>query len=509
MVSGATIEQEIEHTGHSYKHIAHNQSNKPYLMLAELVDNSIDAGADEINIIIQRSRTNGAEHELLVSDNGSGMSDFKRFFTLGEHVEDLTRRRIGCYGSGAKVACIWLTHDDKVRGSINILSTCGGHHYAAHQNIGTIIHDGLKTTFTVTPVDEDPADLKKASGTLIKLTGGERLRRLLANRSQVVKDLFNLYEMPITEGRLQIKVNGEPVTGKPTVFEGDSIRFDEAIFYENSFYHLSFECGEVSSDFNGLSTWNIYHAGRCINYREPESFGESLAPKFCGKVILKEITDSNGEELYQRKWPLSFNKDYLEEWMREKISEIIYGNDEVVALIDRLKKAKQTESFKTLQENANTILEGISGNAKAMRPGDLGLEGTKIPTGNGGHHKDARFKKPSQNGRMRLGGRARGGSIRVEFLHLGTDQPSFLVDSRSKTIQVNMAIDGMANLFAKNYDVGVVRDLVNRWTAVWATMAWAGFNATDASFDKAFIDERQTRAATDLTMIALQSTKTN
>ena len=495
---------EVELTGYSYRSITGNGTIKPYLMIAELIDNSIDAGASEVEITIQKSKALNHEYELVVADNGSGMSDFRRFFTPGEHVEDYTKRRIGCFGSGAKVACIWLTHDEKVRGTINIHSVSGGFKYAAHQNIGTIIHDGLKITYSPTPI-ENPGPISDASHTTILLTGGERIKKISNNRSALSRSLFHLYEPLIVSGQLKIVVNGEEVAGQPAPFVGQPVSFESEIVSGDLVYHVRFECGEVdTTNFSAIPTWNIYHCGRCINYSDgQESFGISLAPRFHGKVFLEQITDLDGEEINQAKWPLSFNKDYLEEWMKEKIGNEIYGNQEVLDLIQRLKESKQTENIRTLQEQVNDILEGIHGTAKGKRTGRAGKEGTIQPAGTGRRHWDAVEKQPAPDGIMKLGGKSKGGTIKVEFLPLGKENPSFLVDSSSKTIQVNTSTAGMAELFSKNHDVNVVRDLVNRFTAVWATTVWAGFNSSDPSFDKGLIETRQRKAALDLAMIAM------
>lgn len=70
--------------------------------LSELVDNSLDSGADRVDIHIDK-----AGGKVVVSDNGCGVADFSSLITLGEHCKHETTK-LGRYGVGFKNATIGL-----------------------------------------------------------------------------------------------------------------------------------------------------------------------------------------------------------------------------------------------------------------------------------------------------------------------------------------------------------------------------------------------------------------
>jgi|688.fasta_scaffold85733_2 hypothetical protein len=79
-----------------------SQNHPWWKALAELVDNSFDAGATSITIECD-NRT------LSISDNGCGVSDVSALLTLGKHV-DHKKTQLGVFGIGAKDA--WLSCSD-------------------------------------------------------------------------------------------------------------------------------------------------------------------------------------------------------------------------------------------------------------------------------------------------------------------------------------------------------------------------------------------------------------
>jgi hypothetical protein len=91
------------------------------IVLTELIDNALDAGATEVAMLWHRGK------EFRCADNGSGVSPagFEAMYTLGGHTRSVnaSTRSIGRYGVGFKEAAAWLwgetrvtsTHDGRKR----------------------------------------------------------------------------------------------------------------------------------------------------------------------------------------------------------------------------------------------------------------------------------------------------------------------------------------------------------------------------------------------------------
>lgn len=78
-----------------------NQSLTWPKVLAELVDNSFDAGANRVLITCKNK-----DRSFVVEDDGHGVKDVLSLVTLGRHVESRTTC-LGTYGVGAKDAWLW------------------------------------------------------------------------------------------------------------------------------------------------------------------------------------------------------------------------------------------------------------------------------------------------------------------------------------------------------------------------------------------------------------------
>jgi hypothetical protein len=99
---------------------SHANGNMPWWKaLAELIDNSLDAGARRVSI-------ERCGKKIIVSDDGNGVEDVSAMFRLGEHKKS-SSTKLGRYGIGAKDA--WLSCSDVMK----VVST----------------KDGVKTTLQV------------------------------------------------------------------------------------------------------------------------------------------------------------------------------------------------------------------------------------------------------------------------------------------------------------------------------------------------------------------------
>lgn len=87
-----------------FAHLLHSYASQPLTwpkVLAELVDNSFDAGANRVTITCDNKNKS-----VVVADDGHGVKDVLSLVTLGKHVEHRTTK-LGTYGVGAKDAWLW------------------------------------------------------------------------------------------------------------------------------------------------------------------------------------------------------------------------------------------------------------------------------------------------------------------------------------------------------------------------------------------------------------------
>jgi len=80
-----------------------NDFTHPLEIIREGLQNSIDAGADEISIIVSDiPKPHGSTLNIIIEDNGKGLteSEFKNFFNLGDSTKRLDKSTIGEKGHG-------------------------------------------------------------------------------------------------------------------------------------------------------------------------------------------------------------------------------------------------------------------------------------------------------------------------------------------------------------------------------------------------------------------------
>lgn len=83
-------------------HAMRARSHSWAVILGELIDNSLDAGADQVTVEFQKGK------KLLISDNGTGCDDLHAMLAIGSHRPQKTTK-LGRYGVGLKEAacCLW------------------------------------------------------------------------------------------------------------------------------------------------------------------------------------------------------------------------------------------------------------------------------------------------------------------------------------------------------------------------------------------------------------------
>jgi len=120
-----------------------SQNHPWWKALAELVDNSFDAGATAITIECDNNTVS-------VSDNGCGVADISALLTLGKHVGH-KKTQLGIFGIGTKDA--WLSCSDVME----VITVNNGTKYCGVFDINTIIENNWDFEDpTATPTTEKP-----------------------------------------------------------------------------------------------------------------------------------------------------------------------------------------------------------------------------------------------------------------------------------------------------------------------------------------------------------------
>lgn len=123
-------------------------------VLAELVDNSFDAGATRVVVTCKQK-----ERAITVEDDGRGAKDVLALVTLGRHVEHRTTS-LGTYGVGAKDAWLWCG------GIIDIDSVHAGKRSTLHVDYRDVQANGWKC--------DDPVIAESTASSYMKIRLGLR-----------------------------------------------------------------------------------------------------------------------------------------------------------------------------------------------------------------------------------------------------------------------------------------------------------------------------------------------
>jgi len=166
-----------------------NRDNMDYrAAISELVDNSFGPAAGdatEVHIVI---RPTG----ISVHDNGRGINDIQRLFTLGDSESRHHATDVGQYGYGAKSACIWLA--DRLR-----VETCtGDRKISADIDWTALMERDAQEWPTITPKIELVPE-GSPSYTHIHADGLCQKKRI--SIESIARELGETYEPALKEGR--------------------------------------------------------------------------------------------------------------------------------------------------------------------------------------------------------------------------------------------------------------------------------------------------------------------
>lgn len=338
--------------------------------IAELIDNSFDAGANRVSIDFDvKSRC------LTVTDDGSGCKDPEVMAKLGGSFRQAkTGIALGRYGIGLKEASVWLCD----RMSIT----------SAHEGGGwRVVVDWKKIQETkVWAVPVDRGGEFKSRGVCIELDAIRPNTKPVSHETR--QSLSETFRPAILSGR-QIVVEGKPIEALDLPALKDSA--DEDLSFDGKSYNVKYGIKSSASSAYG---WTIAYGHRVLvtNYTKA-GFAEYSPTRFYGYLTLYDTGEN--------KWSLNRFKD---------------GFDGIDALLDSLTPRIQPLLEKAEAEGMDLEIKSAIGQVESelnrafgkriqeKRPGCAGEEGTVEAKKTGRRRIEARNVDPTQPGSVAING---------------------------------------------------------------------------------------------------------
>lgn len=341
-------------------HVLHAMSSQamPWkTALAELVDNSLDAGAFRVTI-------EATARTIVVTDDGRGAEDILSLFTVGEHKRQ-SSTRLGVYGIGAKDA--WLSCADimKVETIRNSIKT------SLQVDYNDLINNDWNTR---EEPQSEPCNLPSGTKITLPLRAGKNLPSLDA-----FSDLAFTFTPAIQAGKQifrQLKGSRIPLSAHVMPLRDDVVKSE----FEVDGKHVAIDIGILPEgvSFRG-PLWLIY--GHRIIDKTSLGTGQYLSSRIGGSITLG------------KGWRLSKNKDTLAN-DEERLQDAIFVRIEHI-----LKKAESlaesVESLQFLNELQSMLNASISEANKREKRSKGDSTGTRTPAATG--RKRTRAQKVTDN----------------------------------------------------------------------------------------------------------------
>jgi len=401
----------------SYK----NGSLVTWRAIAELLDNSFDAGANRISIDWDvKSRC------LTITDDGVGCKEPGVMAKLGGSFRQAkTGIALGRYGIGLKEASVWLCDRMTIT--------------SAHEGGGwRIVVDWKNIQETgVWEVAVDRSGEFKNRGVCIELDAIRAGTKPVSPETKV--SLSETFRPAILSGR-QIIVDGKPIAAPDLPLLKDQV--DEDLCFEGKSYNVKY--GIKSSTCNAYG-WTIAYGHRVLvpNYTKA-GFGEYSPTRFFGYITLYDTGEN--------KWSLNRFKDGF-----DGIDALL---ESLAPSIEQILKDSEAEGMDLeIQSAVGQVTEELNRvfgqKIKEKRPGCAGEEGTVEPKKTGRRRIEAQNADPLQPGSVAMkGGRFTKFKVLMDWhnrgmeighcdeqgstllIHLNPNHPRFLgTDSRQDAMR--------------------------------------------------------------------------
>ena len=320
-----------------------------WLALCEIIDNSIDAGADKVTI------TN-LDGDVVMTDNGSGFKNIPEALIIGSSTKS---GKIGRFGVGLK--------DSSIRYSGSTIIESNGVRCVADWD--RILRKSIGP-------EAETFDIPKTNLTKIIWKN--------FNYSTSIKTdmLSKVYGELISSKKLELSINGCDIEPAPLP------KFEKTITSEfqykgNTINLYGGTYLPKNQPKNHLNGYNVYYQNRQIQSTSDLGISDRSTVNFCFIVDLLDNENSEG-------WKLATNKDGVE------------GLDDVLDHIfhkwtcDLLEKAFEKQQSVELKEFVKKIKCEINGKqynpsteANEKRKSKAGKSGSETPTENGTPHENS------------------------------------------------------------------------------------------------------------------------
>ncbi|RIV29833.1 ATP-binding protein [Micromonospora radicis] len=179
------------------------------LAIAELIDNSLQAGAREVAVEVATARSPDRQIEIMVIDDGVGMDaqTLAEALTFGGTSRFNDRRSLGRYGMGLPNGALSRSRRVEVytwRPGVGVLWS--------RLDIDELVHAGDAALPPVEHIDRPAFVPNTGSGTVVRLTRCDRVeyKRSTALVRRLKDDLGRIYRHFLADG-VSLQVNGQPV----------------------------------------------------------------------------------------------------------------------------------------------------------------------------------------------------------------------------------------------------------------------------------------------------------
>lgn len=312
--------------------------------LSELIDNSIDSGANKIEITVSEAGN------IEVKDNGCGMNkdDLAKALIYGKSIKLSDRGKIGKYGVGFKHTTIRFSTKTIVKTKKDGFPTI---HAIINWND---IRDSNEWNF---PFKRSEGISKAKSGTSIKLLNGSNISARVL--SQTMRLINESYHYAIKNG-VRIYYNGERLTAKPEpTMMKKSLKSWTSEWKERN-YTLS--VGIIESTIKGGLPVKRFH-GLTVLCSSKVIIGADVERGFRDMFepnvrIFLELDQSGKKE-----WTLSTHKDDVLE-LDEFLESIFTGK--ILPILKEAEKASEELALSSVQDVLNDKLSGLFGGKKIL-----------------------------------------------------------------------------------------------------------------------------------------------
>ncbi len=391
--------------------------------LAELFDNSIDAGATVVDAEVKGERKNSGHGSFHIADNGCGVANIKQLLAIGESDKPGGEDSIGRHGVGAK-DCIYSVGG--LSSTLDIESVTD----ACAWSISILWQQQHDWTFEQQECDAADLDMIGKTGLRLSIA---RAHRRMPPSSELRARLSRIYWPWLLRAGNRMTVNGEQVQA-PSLPETDRRLREKRVEFDGG-RSLTIDGGILKGD-SDLAGVTVLHGNRAVYITNAIGLGDHARS---GVFFLVNLRGP---------WGLGRNKMGMTEDHEDELRERLE-----VELAQIMAEADQ----RMMEMDAGNLLEGLNdqfagmqfATGTAARPGQ-GTGGQRNGDGPGTRNKpvEAEHIKEGVDGTKKRGGRVASKTkpFRIEMV-VGQDAESVgSVDIRSRRVYLHKNNSAVAKL---------------------------------------------------------------